>query len=417
MNVLHVVHAYYPAIGGTEFLFQQLSERLVATYDDQVTVLTTNGYNPGFFVDPDEPAIPIHDNEAINGVRIRRFEVNNRIAPRIRRLQATAFRHNWPLNDVIRTLYHGPISWSLFRAIREAEADVLNASSFPLLHMYYTTLNKRHNRIPLLFHGALHPGDRWAYDRPMIYRAIAACDIYLANTTFERQFLIEKGFPPDKIRIASPGVDPEPFMTADGMTLRRRFGWENAPVVAFVGQQAAHKGIDTLYYAMRLVWRQMPEARLIVAGGRTIYTPQLDRILETFSAQERDRIQIMLNFAEEEKAQIFAACDVFAYPSGFESFGITFVEAWAAGKPVIGCRRGAIATVVDEWHDGLLVPYNDAVQLASAILELLADSKLRIRMARRGREKALEQHTWQKSVARFRKAYEEAVDRKARKTR
>ncbi len=414
MNVLHVVHAYCPAIGGTEFLFQQLSERLVADYGDQVTVFTTNGYNPGFFVDPDEPAIPIRDNEVINGVNVRRFPVNNRIAPRMRRLQSTAFRHNWPFNDVIRTLYHGPISWPMFRAIRHAQADVLNASSFPLLHMYYTTMNKRANRIPLLFHGALHPGDSWSYDRPIIYKAIAACDIYLANTAFERGFLLEKGFSPDKIRIASPGVDPEPFMTADGMALRRKFGWENAPLIAFVGQQAAHKGIGTLYHAMRLVWRQMPEARLIVAGGRTIYSPRLDRLLETFPPQERDRIQLMPNFSEEEKPQIFAACDLFVYPSGYESFGITFVEAWAAGKPVIGCRSGAIATVVDEWQDGLLVPYQDVPQLASAILELLTDARLRERLAYRGREKALTQHTWEIAVARFRKAYEEAIERKAR---
>jgi glycosyltransferase involved in cell wall biosynthesis len=279
--------------------------------------------------------------------------------------------------------------------------------------MYYATLNKRSNRIPLLFHGALHPGDSWSYDRPIIYKAIDACDIYLANTAFERDFLIAKGFAPDKIRIASPGVDPEPFMTADGMALRQKLGWENAPVVAFVGQQAAHKGIETLYHAMRLVWRQMPEVKLIVAGGRTIYSPQLDAILETFTARERERIQLIPNFAEEDKPQIYAACDVFAYPSGFESFGITFVEAWAAGKPVIGCRRGAIATVVDEWQDGLLVPYRDVAQLASAIIELLADNRLRERLALRGREKALAQHTWDKAVDRFRAAYEEAVDRKA----
>ena len=78
MKVLHVVHAYYPARGGTEFLFQQVSEKLVADYGDQVTVITTNGYNPGYFVDPDQPSIPIQDHEEINGVAVRRFPVYNR---------------------------------------------------------------------------------------------------------------------------------------------------------------------------------------------------------------------------------------------------------------------------------------------------------------------------------------------------
>ncbi len=410
MKITHVIHGYSPAIGGTEFLFQRISEQLVTQYNDEVTVFTTNGYNPNFFVDPDLPAIPIRDNEELNGVKIQRFPVNNRIAPRIQALQKRAFDGNWPFNDVLRTLYHGPISWQMFKAITRARADVLVASSFPLLHMYYAVIGKRFNHIPLVICGALHPGDSWSYDRPIIYRAIAACDIYLAYTTFERDFVIAKGTSPNKVCVAAPGVTVEPFESADGMVLRKKFGWETAPIVAFVGQQSAHKGIDTLYHAMRLVWRQLPEARLIVAGGRTAYSPHLDHILETFSARERDRIRIIPNFAEEEKAQIFAACDVFVSPSGFESFGITFVEAWAAGKPVIGCRSGAIPTVIDEWRNGLLITYKNVPQLACAILELLTDDKLRARMGQRGREKVLEQYTWDTAVERFRQAYGLAVE-------
>jgi glycosyltransferase involved in cell wall biosynthesis len=415
MNIIHVVHGYHPAIGGSELLFQRISEELVGRYGDHVTVLTTNGYNPGYFVDPSLPSIPIREDEEINGVQVRRFPVNNRIAPRIQRLQSRAFQSNWPLNDVLRTLYHGPISWPMFAAIRQAKGDVLVATAFPLLHMYYVALSKRSNRLPLVFCGALHPGDRWSYDRPIIYRAIAACDVYLAYTPFERDFVISQGAAPEKVRIASPGVDPEPFWAADGTALRRKLGWEDRPVLAYVGQQAAHKGIDVLYRAMRRVWRQLPEARLIVAGGRTVYSPQLDRLLETFSPQERDRIRLIPNFTEEEKAEIFAACDVFVSPSGHESFGITFVEAWAAGKPVIGCRSGAIPTVVDEWQNGLLVPYQDDAQLAAAILELLTDEALQRRMAECGRTKMLTRYTWEIAVAQFRQAYERAIEQQAKR--
>ncbi len=409
MNIVHLVHCYYPAIGGTEFLFQCVSERLVAQYHDQVTVLTTNGYNPGYFSFPTEKAIPITENEQQNGVKVRRFPVYNRLAPRLAQWQHTAYINHWPFNDVLRTLYHGPISWPLFEAIRQAQGDVIAASAFPLLHMYYAALGKPFNRLPLIFYGGLHPDDDWGYNRPIIYRAIAACDLYLAYTSFERDFVIAKGKSPDQVHIASPGVAVEPFLTADGLSLRRKFGWENFPVVVFVGQQAAHKGIDTLYHAMRLVWRQLPEARLIVAGGRTPYSSHLDTVLDSFSTQERDKIQLITNFEESAKPEIFAAGDIFVSPSGYESFGITFIEAWAAGKPVISCRSGAIPAVIEEWQDGLLVAYQNVPQLACAILELLTDQRYREQLGQRGRDKVLAQYTWDIAVARFRGAYESVI--------
>jgi len=298
----------------------------------------------------------------------------------------------------------------MFKAILSLQVDLVAASAFPLLHMYYAALGKRFNRLPLVLYGALHPGQRWSYDRPIIYRAIAACDVYVAYTPFERDFVVGKGIPPDRVRVASPGVDVDLFETADGTALRRALGWEDRPVVGFVGQQSAHKGIDTLYHAMRLVWRQLPEARLLVAGGRTAYSPHLDRILDGFSTQERNRVHIIANFSEEEKPNIFAACDVFVSPSGHESFGLTFIEAWAAGKPVIGCRGGAVSSVIDEWQDGLLVEYRNTPQLSAAILELLTDRALRPEMGRRGKGKVLSRYTWDIAVASFRDIYMQALD-------
>jgi glycosyltransferase involved in cell wall biosynthesis len=185
----------------------------------------------------------------------------------------------------------------------------------------------------------------------------------------------------------------------------------NEPVIAYVGQQSAYKGIETLYQAMRQVWQVIPEARLIVAGGRTPYSDVLDAHLAEFTTEERDRIQVLPNFAEEEKVEIYAACDVFVSASGFESFGITFLEAWSAGKPVIGCRSGAIPTVITEGQDGLLVSYQDAPELANAIVELLQDDRLRERLGQQGREKVLANYTWDIAVQRFRAAYEAAIER------
>ncbi|RLC69553.1 MAG: hypothetical protein DRI81_20315, partial [Chloroflexi bacterium] len=78
MDILHVVHGYFPALGGSERLMQRISESLVAQYSDRVTVYTANGYNAEAFIDHSQPLLPPGEFE-LNGVHVRRFAVFNRL--------------------------------------------------------------------------------------------------------------------------------------------------------------------------------------------------------------------------------------------------------------------------------------------------------------------------------------------------
>jgi glycosyltransferase involved in cell wall biosynthesis len=409
MKILHVVQGYWPAIGGTELLIKGVSERLVALFGDEVTVFAANGYTCEAFYDPTRPLLPV-GQETINGVTVRRFGVFNLLGPVLRLVQGVANLAHLPYRDYLRTLYGGPIIFGLTRAIADFRGDVVAASSFPLMHMYYVSKAQKLSGLPLVFHGGLHPEDKWGYDRPMIYKAIEQADRYIANTTYERDYLIGKGIEARKIEVIGVGVEAERFASADGSSLRERYGLNDEPLVAFVGQQARRKGVDTLLWAMKEIWTQRPEARLLIAGGRTNFSARLDHIIDGFEPAERERIIIIDNFQEEEKADIFAACHLLAFPSAYESFGIPFIEAWAAAKPVVGCRTGAIPSLVEEGVDGLRVPYGDVAGLATAILRLLQDHRLREELGRRGREKVLANYTWDVVAGRYRAVYEKAQE-------
>ena len=168
-----------------------------------------------------------------------------------------------------------------------------------------------------------------------------------------------------------------------------------------------------LLQAMQIVWQQLPETRLLIAGARTRFSASLQRQIEALPAEQRRQVLVIDDFAEEDKPRIFAACDVLAYPSEFESFGLAYVEAWACGKPVIGCRVGAVPAVVDDGVDGLLVPRRDPNALASALLRLLEDETLRRQLGEQGRAKVQTNYTWDIVIARFRQVYEQTVDRAA----
>jgi glycosyltransferase involved in cell wall biosynthesis len=166
-----------------------------------------------------------------------------------------------------------------------------------------------------------------------------------------------------------------------------------------------------LLKAMPFVWRQSPEARLVIAGSRTNYSAVLDGIIAGFAPDRRERIVTVPNFKEREKAEIIAAGDIFASPSGFESFGITYLEAWAAGKPVIGCRAGAVPSVISDGLNGILVDYKDHRELAGAIIELLFDAGLRERLGSEGRRLVLKNYTWPIVARKFRAIYHQAASR------
>src|SRR5215213_2644891 len=135
MKILHVTQGYAPAIGGTELLVQRVSEELVREFGDEVTVFTTNCYNGEAFFDPSAPRLPV-GWETRNGVRVRRFAVNAGVSRVARRLQGPFYRYNVPFNQYLRALASGPVIPGLTREIRGTPADVIVASSFPLLHMF-----------------------------------------------------------------------------------------------------------------------------------------------------------------------------------------------------------------------------------------------------------------------------------------
>src|SRR4029077_1528883 len=81
-------------------------------------------------------------------------------------------------------------------------------------------------------------------------------------------------------------------------------------------------------------------------------------------------------------AEEYNRCDVFCLPSVQEGFGIVFLEAMAAGKPIVAARAAAVPEVVQH---GILTEPDNPEALAEAIFRLYGDSDLRMRLGASGR--------------------------------
>lgn len=408
MRILHVVQGYSPAVGGTELLVQRVGEELVRRFGDEVVVFTTDCYNAEAFYTPELPRLPAGWS-ALNGVRVQRFPVRRRLSAALRGPQALAYRLRLPFNDRLRALAGGPRVPGLREAIAQWPADVVSAASFPLLHMFDALAAAHASHRPAVLTGCLHPRDHWGFNRPMIDRAIAKADAYVALTPYEADYVVGRGAPPERVHTVGVGVDPAAYAGIMTDEAKWRLGFDRRPLVGFVGQIAAHKGVDALVRAMPLVWAAEPDVNLLVAGSQTLYTPVVERLMGEWPQEFRRRARLLVGFAEEQKPWLFGAVDVLAYPSGYESFGIAFLEAWACGKPVIGARSGAVPTVVVDGVDGLLVDYQDAEGLARAILDLVRDPARAAAMGAAGRSKTLARYTWERVAEQYRRIYERVI--------
>ena len=144
------------------------------------------------------------------------------------------------------------------------------------------------------------------------------------------------------------------------------------------------KGHTLLLAALALVRDQLPAVKLLVVGGegpRTNYASVLQQLTHKLDLDEH----VVFTGQRSDIQHILAAADLFTMPSDGEGFGLSFVEAMAMKKPVIGLDNGGTPEVVEHGRSGLLSPAGDVQQLAENILTLVNDPALRQRMGEYGR--------------------------------
>jgi glycosyltransferase involved in cell wall biosynthesis len=150
-------------------------------------------------------------------------------------------------------------------------------------------------------------------------------------------------------------------------------------IVLCVCRFYSRKRIQVLLRAAALLRARVPELEVRIVGGG----PEADR-LRRLSRELRleGTVRWLGDVAAGQLAAEYNGADVFCLPSVQEGFGIVFLEAMAAGKPIVAARAAAVPEVV---RHGLLVePENDDA-LAGAIEKLYGDSQLRTSLAEHGR--------------------------------
>jgi glycosyltransferase involved in cell wall biosynthesis len=408
MKIIHVVLNYHPSVGGTQWLFKNISEGLVAQYNDDVTVLTVDS-----LFGPEKKLFQkiTPSKEVINGVTVIRFSFVRWHLPLLRLIQKIWVKLFKKSNTTIEDLQYTIFSNGLNKTLANIKANVICGSSSAYSFTKYP-LWRRHTASPKPFvsMGAIHFSNENNHAiTPITLQALQQADKYIANTEFEKDNLAQLGIAEKNIDVIGCGVHTEIFEKANGSHIRHQLGLiENDVLFTFIGRQEPQKNIDVLLQAFGKLQQQHSHVHLLIAGAETTYSATLQKQIIQLSKQQKN-IHTINNFTEAEKANMYAASNVFVSASANESFGIVFVEAWACKKPVIAANIGAIASLVTHNYNGILVEPFSSNSLYNAMQQLLIDAALQQQLGNNGYNTVIEKYTWPVIVSKYRNTYSNAI--------
>lgn len=406
LKILHVVQNYYPSFGGTQILFQKISEKLAKDYNDDVTVITTDSY-----FGPDKPYSKIIETkyEVLNAVKIYRYPFLKFHKPIFNFLEKLLIKLRLKPIDLFRKLNRGPWSIGLNKHLFNNDADVICASSSQYLFMLYP-INRKASK-PFVFMGAVHfsEDENEVCVSVDILKAIKKSIFYIANTQYEKDRLIKLGIQASKIKVVGCGVEIKEYENPKSSKLENLIGKKNKKYVGYVGRHEPSKGIMPLIKAAEILWDKAEDFQLIIAGSKTAYTVVLENYIKSLPQSFQNKITLITNFSQDLKVEIFNSIDIFVSVSTAESFGIVYLEAWACKKPVIGANIGAVNSVISNEKDGFIVNVADELELSNKILLLLSNEDLANKMGIEGYNKVNTNYTWDIISAKYRTIYLEAI--------
>ncbi|MDP2935054.1 MAG: glycosyltransferase, partial [Dehalococcoidia bacterium] len=137
--------------------------------------------------------------------------------------------------------------------------------------------------------------------------------------------------------------------------------------------------------------------------NRTAF-PELAGLARDLGIQ--DRVVFLGQVPEEDKAPLYSACTVFVFPSLYEGFGLTPLEAMACGAPVVCSRASSLPEVVGE--AAVLFDPTDVEEMARALTKTLTDRSLRERMRQAGLEQA-GKFSWRRTAEETLEAYRQVT--------
>jgi glycosyltransferase involved in cell wall biosynthesis len=376
MRVALVGDEYYPDIGGAPQYALELSLQLVKLGIETVVITHVH---PGQL-----------EEEEIDGIKIKRVK-------------------GWVLNHPHRTF--SPLLFCrCYKYILDEKFDVVHGldvySTMALMVIPFARIF----RIPcvLTCHTARGSAFQIFLQRVLGWM-FRVGNRLIAVSQASARFSYLLGFSEKRVTVVPNGVDLSCFNgKIDAFAMREELGIGEEPLVVTALRLIKGKSPELLISAFANVLKVIPSAKLVIAGSGQ-EEDNLRRQIQDLNIT--NSVFMMGKLPKERVAQLMAVANVFVLPSKIESFGLTLLEASAAGVPVVCANAGGIPEVFRDGFDALLYPPGDDDAMAKAIIRLIQDKEL-AKKIRTNALKTASKFTWERTAQQTLQVYEEVCEGK-----
>ena len=236
--------------------------------------------------------------------------------------------------------------------------------------------------------------------RDTLRAVLAAADAVLPISKHVADLCLQAGAVPGRVHLITPAIDASRVAGGNGERFRARFSLGTRPVLLTLARLIDRKGQDTVIRALPAVLKEIPDLAYVVAG-RGDYKARLQELARELNLEKN---VIFTDFvADADVPDIYAAADAYVMVSreggtvgDIEGFGITYLEASAAGLPVISGDSAGAIDAVEQGVSGLLVDPTDTAAVGAAILELFKNRERARAIGQAGRERVQREFTLQR---------------------
>jgi glycosyltransferase involved in cell wall biosynthesis len=229
------------------------------------------------------------------------------------------------------------------------------------------------------------------------------CDRIVTVSEFQRDWALRAGIGSPEQVVAIPNGVPldrvEPRRAR--AEVRAELGIGEAFMILSTGRLAEQKGLEYLIRAAALLRRDLPNARIVLAGDGPL-GHELARLVASLGLEDA----VALLGHRSDIADLLSASDLVVLPSLWEGLSISLLEAMAAARPVITTSIGSNREVTNDGEAAVLVPPKDPESLAAAIRSLATDEAHRQALGVKGQQVQRERYTMSRMLDAYMGEYE-----------